>query len=282
MMDVSRIGFIQGRLSPQIGQKIQAFPGPYWKEEFPLARSCGFSRMEWTLDQEGLFENPLLRPEGRELIRELCRENNLMIGSVTGDFFMQAPFFKAAGSIREELFDQLVAVIEGCAAARVPILVLPLVDQGRIEDAGQEEGFFAYAAKLDQRLRAHGMMICLESDLPPEKLGIFLQGLDPLLWGVNYDIGNSAAFGFDYRQEIPRLATWIKNVHVKDRVRGGGTVPLGQGQADIRGAIHLLEACGYRGNYILQTARSPQGLHAEVLSQYRDMVISYLGEIHGS
>ena len=46
----SRIGFMQGRLSPQVGDRIQAFPRDHWREEFPIAERLGFPLMEWTLD----------------------------------------------------------------------------------------------------------------------------------------------------------------------------------------------------------------------------------------
>ena len=46
---MNKVGFIQGRLSEVIGEKIQVFPWESWREEFPLAREIGVSLMEWTL-----------------------------------------------------------------------------------------------------------------------------------------------------------------------------------------------------------------------------------------
>ena len=34
----SRIGFMQGRLSPMVNGKIQAFPYETWKNEFAIAK----------------------------------------------------------------------------------------------------------------------------------------------------------------------------------------------------------------------------------------------------
>ena len=47
-----RIGVMQGRLSPMIDGRIQAFPWPYWKEEFKVAEQLGIDLIEWTLDQD--------------------------------------------------------------------------------------------------------------------------------------------------------------------------------------------------------------------------------------
>src|SRR5262249_31940386 len=88
------------------------------------------------------------------------------------------------------------------------------------------------------------------------------------VFGVNYDTGNSAALGFDCGAEIAAYASRIVNVHVKDRVRGGTTVPLGTGSADLPRAVRLLRAAGYTGRYILQTARAADGHHAGALARH--------------
>ena len=84
---------MQGRLSPLVRGQIQAFPWEDWRAEFPLAQADGWRLIEWTLDYEGLYDNPLMTPDGRAEIRSLAQEYGLAIPSLTGDFFMQRPFF---------------------------------------------------------------------------------------------------------------------------------------------------------------------------------------------
>jgi hexulose-6-phosphate isomerase len=60
-------------------------------------------------------------------------------------------------------------------------------------------------------------------------------------------------------------------VHVKDRVLHGTTVPLGTGNAKFERVFAALRRAGYRGDFILQTARAADGKHAEALRRYRDM-----------
>jgi hypothetical protein len=38
-----RIGFMQGRLSPLLDGRIQAFPREHWRQEFELGERLGFS-----------------------------------------------------------------------------------------------------------------------------------------------------------------------------------------------------------------------------------------------
>ena len=54
--------------------------------------------MEWTLDSERLYENPLMIENGRQEIKKLCQEFDIRIFSLTGDCFMQSPFWKKSGS----------------------------------------------------------------------------------------------------------------------------------------------------------------------------------------
>ena len=269
---MARIGFMQGRLSARVDGKIQAFPWRDWEAEFALAGRHGFPIMEWTLDQARLHENPLLTAAGRERIRTLGAAHGLQVLSLTGDCFMHAPFFKAAGAERAALLDDLDAVLDACAAAGVRYVLVPLVDNGSLTTADEERVLIEGLLPRAPRLRARGMSIVFESDFAPARLAAFIARFDRDTFGINYDIGNSAALGFDTRAEIAAYGDRIVNVHVKDRIRGGTTVPLGTGNADFAATFGALAACGYRGDFILQTARAADDDHAGVLCKYRDMV----------
>ena len=66
------------------------------------------------------------------------------------------------------------------------------------------------------------------------------------------------------------------NFHVKDRELGGSTVPLGDGAADFTAIFNLIKDLDYKGNLIMQTARSSEGKHAEVLIEYRNMILRWM------
>jgi len=109
------IGFMQGRLSPQVNGMIQAFPKEFWRDEFTVASKNGFYLIEWTLDHEGLAENPLIDPAQRPEVKRIAEGSGVRIGSLTGDCFMQAPFYKFSGRPRGLLIDELKRVIDSCA-----------------------------------------------------------------------------------------------------------------------------------------------------------------------
>jgi L-ribulose-5-phosphate 3-epimerase len=155
-------------------------------------------------------------------------------------------------------------------------VVIPLVDNGKIETGEQAEVLLRTLLDRSASLSKQGVRIVFESDLPATELATFIAKFPHEVFGINYDIGNSAALGFDCGEEIAAYAPRILNVHVKDRLRGGTTVPLGTGAADLAKAIRLIEQSGYSGQYILQTARATDGDHAGALARYRDMAIKWI------
>lgn len=268
---MSGIGFMQGRLSPMVDGRIQSFPWSCWRDEFEIAERCGLRMMEWTLDQDRLYENPLLTAAGRAEITLLCERHGISIPSLTGDCFMQAPLWKARGSERDNRERDFLAVAHACAELRVSLVVVPLVDNGRLDNDAQTESLLSFLVEQARFLSGAGLRMAFESDFGPWDLARFIERLDPACFGINYDIGNSAALGFEPGEEIAAYGQRILNVHVKDRVLGGTTVPLGEGNADFDVVFSALASAGYAGNYILQTARAVDDNHAGVLCRYRDM-----------
>jgi len=273
-----KLGFMQGRLSPLVGGKIQAFPWDAWQQEFPAAQHLGLGLMEWTLDQDKLYQNPLLTPQGQQEIRQLCESHKLAIPSLTGDCFMQAPFWKANGQDRVALETDFIAIARACAVVGIETIVVPLVDNGRLENSQQEEELIGFMLSQTEMLRTLGLRIIFESDFVPAELARFIGRLPADLFGVNYDIGNSAALGYKPEEEFAAYGPRIVNVHIKDRVLGGTTVPLGTGNADFPTVFRLLREIAYAGYLIMQTARASDDDHAGALHQYMAQIEGWAKE----
>lgn len=271
-----QIGFMQGRLCERVDGKIQAFPWRDWESEFPAAASIDLRLMEWTLDQERLHENPLMTTEGQEKIRTLCQHHDLVIPSLTGDCFMQAPFWKVDGQTRTDLQADFLAIGRACSAVGIRMMVVPLVDNGHLDTAEQEDVLVDFLVAQQPFLAEHQLQVIFESDFTPPELARFIARLPVERFGINYDIGNSAALGFNPTEEFATYGLRVVNVHVKDRVLGGTTVPLNCGSADFNAVFAALAQQKYQGNFILQTARAAKGNHSEVLISYRDMTLQWM------
>lgn len=267
---------MQGRLCERVDGKIQAFPWRDWGSEFPAAAAIDLHLMEWTLDQERLYENPLMTREGQKKIRILCQKHDLAIPSLTGDCFMQAPFWKFDGQARADLQSDFLAVGRACAAVGIRMIVVPLVDNGRLETVEQENALVGFLLAQQSFLAQHHLQVIFESDFIPTELARFVARLPAEHFGINYDIGNSASLGFKPAEEFSAYGARVVNVHVKDRVLGGTTVPLKTGSADFDVVFASLAQKKYQGNFILQTARAAEGNHSEVLSSYRDMTVQWM------
>ena len=270
------IGFMQGRLCAPVDGKIQAFPWDDWESEFPAAAAVGLHAMEWTLDQDRLYGNPLMTSAGRERIRTLSRDHQIDVPSLTGDCFMQAPFWKEDGEARDGLIADFLAICSACSAVGMKLLVVPLVDNGRLDNARQEAALVEFLLAHENFLADEGLQVAFESDFVPAQLRRFIDQLPHDRFGVNYDIGNSAALGYDPAEEFAAYGSRVLNVHVKDRVRGGTTVPLTTGAARFEVVFAQLAAMNYQGNLILQTARAADGNHAGVLRDYYEMTVNWM------
>lgn len=275
---ISKVGFMQGRLSPVIKDKIQSFPWNTWQQEIITAKKIGFNLMEWTLDQDDLYKNPLMTKEGQKLINIICKKNNFSIPSLTGDCFMQAPFWKSRNiSERNNLKNDFKQILISCSNVDISLVVIPLVDNGSLDNKEQEDYLIKFLLEQVEMTSKLGIKIVFESDYGPLELSNFISRLDSLNFGINYDIGNSAALGFDPVEELQAIGNRILNVHVKDRYINGETVELGLGNANFSLVFEQLRLQKYKSNYILQTARATNSQsHSEILLKYKNFVEFWL------
>ncbi len=189
---------------------------------------------------------------------------------------MQAPFWKVDGQARADLQSDFLAIVRACAAVGIRMIVVPLVDNGRLASSEQENVLVDFLLAQQSFLARYHLQVIFESDFIPTELARFIARLPTEHFGINYDIGNSAALGFKPAEEFAAYGARVINVHVKDRALGGTTLPLKTGGADFDAVFVSLAQKNYQGNFILQTARAAEGNHSEVLSRYRDMTQQWM------
>lgn len=269
---MNKFGFMQGRLVDQIEGKIQAFPWDQWRLEFPRASDLGLSFVEWTIDHERLLENPFVTIDGQVEIISLMEKYQIAVPSITGDCFMQAPFWKCDDSDRAKLLAELDLILLSAIKLQTKFIVIPLVDNGRIENVVQKNLLITHLSDRIPYLRYNNLQIIFETDYAPDEYKLFIKQLPEDVFNINYDIGNSASLGLDSSEEFAAYGNRIVNVHIKDRLLGGTTVPLGKGAADFNRVFEGLAKLGYSGNFILQTARASNGAHESTLASYLEIV----------
>ena len=266
-----KIGFIQGRLSPIIQNRIQIFPWDYWENEFRIAKNLEINCMEWTVDSYKFDQNPLLNKTGQLKILDLIKECGVQVPSVTCDYFMEKPFWKHD---KYEVKYNLNRILEAMIEIRSQILVIPLVDNAT--PSNNLDTIIDFFLSFKTYLKKNNLRIAFELDLPPIKAGEFIENFNSTVYGINYDLGNSASLNFDPMEELGIYFNRIINVHIKDRKKNGPTVALGAGNVNFKYILTFLKNNYYEGNYILQTARDPLGEHADTIMRYKKFVEGYL------
>ena len=257
---------MQGRLVPAEGGRIQCFPRERWRDEFALAQAAGLDAIEWIDDVWGDDANPIRTAAGRAEMQALSEQFGVVVASICADWFMDHPLGSDpdAGARLAQLLDTAPEV----GVVRVTI---PFVEEASIVEDRREAVVAALTSSLTDAERS-GVELHLESDLPPAAFRQLLDELPHSMLRVNYDSGNSAALDYDLEEELEAYGARIGSVHIKDRVRGGETVALGEGNAQLDRMFELLRHQGYRGDFVLQVARGIEGEELAWARQNREFV----------
>ena len=272
---MSRIGIMQGRLSPPVDGKIQAFPLAHWAEEFSAAAAVGLSSIEWILESP-LPTNPLWTDEGLARIQETVRKTNVRVDFICADYFMESPLMRMSPDDLKLNQSVLIEAIDQAAAIGAKGIEIPCVDASEIRSRADEDELASAIGPCLEHAARRNIELGLETSLPPDRFRTLLERIGHPFLKANYDSGNSASLGYDPAEEIAAYGRWINNVHIKDRVLGGSTVPLGTGAADIGKVLRLLKGAGYRGDFVLQAARGPDDVAAA--RHYKEQLVSWLSE----
>ena len=257
MRSARPIGIMQGRLLPPRGGRIQAFPAGCWAQEFALAAQAGLDQIEWIWDDDPPGVNPLESPSGIEAILRTAADSGVVVGSICADRFMKRRLVSQGGDIEPTAVDELRGLLENAARLGAECIVLPFVDASALATSGERAGLARLLGEALPDAERASVELHLETDWAPSELAAFVGGFAHPLLRVNYDIGNSASLGHDPAKELSLLGGFLGSVHIKDRLRGGSTVPLGEGDADFGACFDGFRRADYDRAFILQVARNP-------------------------
>jgi len=262
------IGIMQGRLSPKYKGNYQAHPVNNWKQEFKLASSLQFECIEFILDFDKVMYNPLLNKDGNNLIVKYSLDNNIKIKSVCADIFMKRPLFSQDEEIKRSNFYILVTLMNNSAKIGVTDIVIPFVDNSSLfNDHKKQTMTIKFLKKIFDFTKNININLCLETDLPPDEFIKFLRKINNPKLKVNYDTGNSASLGYCFKEELDAYGHLITNIHIKDRIFEGGSVPLGLGSCNFDEFFKHLSTKSFNGVLIMQAFRDEDAIKS-LIPQY--------------
>ena len=269
----NEIGIMQGRLSPRIDGKIQAYPANTWQKEFQIAQEIGYAAIEWIVEKP-VETNALMTDSGKAEIKKVISSTEVRIDFVCADIFMQQPLVRMTEEMRLQNKEYLLEIIKNAKEVGAVGVEIPFVDNSSIKNDKEKQEFIDAMQDAFKLAKDLDIKISLETDLSPIAFKELLEQIDLDFIQANYDIGNSASLGFDPEEELDAYGQRILNVHVKDRKLGGTTVPLGTGNAKIDLVIQKLQEFGYSGGLTMQAARGEDDVETakEQLNYVRNLL----------
>jgi len=265
---------MQGRLLPKYQGRYQAHPIGYWQDEFPIARKLELHCIEFILDYNDAENNPLLKIDGIDEIRGVIEKTGVKVNTICADYFMDAPLHSEDRNISEQSQNILIRLLRNASELDVSDVVIPCVDQSSLASSNATDLFVKQLTPILEIAEKVGINLSLETDLAPEPFAELLSRFSSNRITVNYDIGNSAALGYDPVEELSFYGDKISDIHIKDRILNGGPVILGEGDARFSRFFNKLKDFDYKGPFIMQAYRDEEGI--KVLEKQLDWVAQYI------
>jgi hexulose-6-phosphate isomerase len=214
----------------------------------------GFEAIEWVFEAERWRENPIRHEEGRQLIQQRMATTGVRVLSVCADYFMAHPFVRVSPSAQARSVAVLLELIRQAHAIGASTILLPVLETSEIRTAAECGDLIACLREPLALARSLAVRIGLETELPARDYVDLVERIGEASAAVYYDVGNAAAKGYDVAADLRWIRHRLCGVHVKDRLRGGRSVPLGQGVVDFPACVEALAGIGYDGLLVLQTA----------------------------
>ena len=248
-----KIGIMQGRLLPWYKNNYQSHPVNFWQSEFYIAKELGFYCIEFILDYNEADKNPLLNKSGLKEIDYLSKTTQVKVNSICADYFMKAPFHSKHQLNSEKM---LIDLIKHASVINIKDIVIPCVDESSLKTNEDFDLLYKSLVKILPFAEDENININIEADLNPKTFKDFINRFESKNIKVNYDSGNSSSQGYDIYEEFKEYGTYISDVHIKDRKLNGESVSLGEGDANIRELIKLLNEYNLTNCLIMQASRS--------------------------
>lgn len=203
-------------------------------------------------------------------MKSLADETGVIVRSVCVDYFMDYPLLRTTTGERQDRIAKMEWLLGRCQEAGIRRIVIPFVDISAIRTEKEKDETLEILRAFLPTAEKANVELHLETSLPPESFVELLRQCEHPLLKVNYDSGNSASLGYRPEDEFAAYGERIGSVHIKDRKRGGGTVPPGDGDADLPAVFTGLARLKYAGDYVLQIARPEEGRELAWIAQHRD------------
>ena len=240
---------MQGRLSQKNNLPLQSFPNE-WEEEFSRAKDLGFSKIEWLIDKEVCYDNPLFSSKGRKKILEIKKNNQITIDTLCAHFLINGKILnnsKEGDNVRSFFLETVkLAPLIG-----VKYLSIPLIEKMSLK---KKVVFLEIQNLLKEVAKEMKIEILIETDLRNYEIIDFIESIGSTKIGVLYDTGNATKNNFIFNKEFAAISKIIKEIHIKDfDIKSKKSVRLGNGNTDFVDIFKTIKEYKWEGPIIFET-----------------------------
>ena len=248
-----KLSISQGRHLRIIKNKIQLFPAKNWKKELKLFKLTKLNYIEWVVSADNIEKNPIYQIDGHQIIKKFLKINKIKCRSVDLDFIVKENPLNLINNKLELFLKKIEIIAENSYKIGVKYLIFPFLENSSPNTNSKISKLINIFNKLHKKISGK-ILLLIETDIAPKKLLKIMNKLNRKVF-INYDLGNSASKNFDFKKE-KKYFKFVKNIHLKDRVKNGKTIRFGKGNANFEEFFKFLSKCKFNFDFNLQPARS--------------------------
>lgn len=249
----NELSITQGRHLKIINKRIQIFPEKIWKNELKLFKLTKLNFIEWVISKDNYLKNPMCKKKGYKIINKYLKKNKIKCRSVDLDFIVNDNPLKFSNNRMKAFLEGIKIVSSNALKIGVKYLIFPFLENSSPNGTLKQKKLISILNEVRKKT-PHKIHILIETDLKPEKLLSIIKKMKNRIF-INYDTGNSAAKNFDFNQE-KKYFRYVKNIHLKDRIKYGSTIRFGHGNANFKKIFTFLMKNKYKYDFNLQPARA--------------------------
>jgi len=250
---LQRLAITQGRHLKIINNKIQLFPEKNWQNEMKLFKLTKLKYIEWVVSSENFKKNPLCQVNGFKIINKNLAKYKIKCRSVDLDFIVKENPLNFSKKNLNFFIQKIEIISKNATKIGIKYLIFPFLESSSPKNKIKFNKFVSLIEIIRKKI-PEDLMILIETDLKPSKVIMFLKKMKNKIF-INYDLGNSASKNYNFNEE-KKYFKYVKNIHLKDRIKQGSTVRFGFGNANFKKMFTFLSKNLDKYDFTLQPARS--------------------------
>ena len=250
---IKKLSITQGRHLKIINKRIQLFPEKNWQNELKLFNVTKLKFIEWVVSRDNFNKNPISQINGHKIINKHLKKNKIKCRSVDLDFIVKENPLKLSKDKIKIFIKKIEIISTNSSKIGIKYLIFPFLENSSPNRKLKIDKLIFLFNEIRKKI-SKKIVILIETDLKPLILLNFIKKMKNKIF-INYDIGNSASKNYNFEVE-KKYFKFVKNIHLKDRVKNGSTIRFGHGNANFKELFNFLLKNKNNYDFTLQPARS--------------------------